>query len=110
MVTAVDDRKEASSFWDLIAQKISASPSSIEIARQNIIRWLAQGQSAPYRLIEWDKLLADAQRDEKGKQVLMRALLRDDEGSQRLRDFHPFAGILSREERRRTKELCGYRH
>jgi hypothetical protein len=29
---------------------------------------------------------------------------------QRLRDFHPFAGILSREERRQARELCGYRH
>lgn len=110
MVAAVDDSKEASSFWDLIAQKISASPSSIEIAWQNIIRWLAQGQSAPHRLVEWDKLLADAQRDEKGKQTLMQVLRSDDEDSQRLRDFHPFAGILTREERRRAKELCGYRH
>jgi len=28
----------------------------------------------------------------------------------RMRDFHPFAGILSREQRRQAAELCAYRH
>jgi len=32
------------------------------------------------------------------------------DGSGRLRDFHPMAGILTREERREARELCGYRH
>jgi len=108
--TLTANREELSSFWDLIAQKISASPESIGIARQNIIRWLAQGQSSPQRLAEWDTLLAAAQTDSAGLKALLQTLLSDDEHSRRLRDFHPFAGILSREERRQAKELCGYRH
>jgi hypothetical protein len=32
------------------------------------------------------------------------------DGSGRLRDFHPMVGILTREERREARELCGYRH
>jgi hypothetical protein len=28
----------------------------------------------------------------------------------RLKEFSPFAGVLTREERRQARELCGYRH
>ncbi len=110
MATLVDSREELRSFWDLIAGKVRTSPVALDIARQNIVRWLAQGQSAPHRLVEWDTLLAAAQTDEAGLTRLLHTILSNDEQSQRLRDFHPFAGILTREERRRTKELCGYRH
>lgn len=110
MAPLVADEKELCSFWDLIARKVSTSPAALEIARQNIVRWLAQGQSAPHRLMEWDHLLAAAQAGETGRKALLHILQSDDVQSQRLRDFHPFAGILTREERRRAKELCGYRH
>ncbi len=37
--------------------------------------------------------------------------LREEQSSAaRLRDFHPLAGILTREEQRRTRELCSYWH
>lgn len=110
MVALAENRVELCSFWDLIAKKVRRSPSVIQVARDNITRWLAQGQSSPQRLAEWDRLLADAQQSEAGLDTLEQTFSGEDEHSRRLRDFHPFAGILTREERRHTKELCGYRH
>ena len=57
-------------------------------------------------LRQWDALLARAEAVEFDR--LREAMLGD--ASERLRDFHPMAGILTREERRAARELCGYRH
>lgn len=101
---------EQPSLWDLLAEKLARQPELLAVARANCARWLREGHSAARRLREWDNLLADAQADEAGMSHLMAVFRGADEPACRLRDFHPFAGILSREERRRAKELCGYRH
>jgi len=59
---------------------------------------------------EWDDLPASAEQSEAGRQRLRVILAGSNEADARLRDFHPFAGILTREERRQARELCGYRH
>jgi hypothetical protein len=41
---------------------------------------------------------------------LLELLLSVGEEDTRLREFNPFPGILTREERRQARELCGYRH
>jgi len=71
---------------------------------------LEEGHSAPQRLREWDDLLASAEQSERGRQRLREIFESSSEADARLRDFHPFAGILTREERRQARELCGYRH
>ena len=63
-----------------------------------------------YPLPQWDRLLQAAQSDAEGMRQLRRVLLDPDGPGERLRDFSPFAGVLSREERRRARELCGFRH
>ncbi len=97
-------------FWEIVIEKIGQHPEVLEIARQNIIRWRQQGQSAPHRLDTWERLILSAQTSESGRQQLLSTLAGTDEENQRLRDFHPFAGVLTREERRHARELCGYRH
>ena len=101
---------QAPSYWRILADKVQADPALLQIARDNIVRWTEQGHSAPHRLNEWDRLLRAAQEDVEGMRHLLGVLLNPDATSQRLRDFSPFAGVLSREERRRTRELCGFRH
>ena len=100
----------APSYWRILADKLQADPALLQIARDNIVRWTEQGHSAPHRLNEWDRLLRAAQEDVEGMRHLISVLLHPDATSQRLRDFSPFAGVLSREERRRARELCGFRH
>ena len=100
----------ATGYWQLVADKLQRVPSLLEMARQNIIRWKSHGQCAPHRLDEWDKLLRQAQADHEGLNRLLAVLLASDEQSERMSEFNPFPGVLTREERRRARELCGYRH
>ena len=99
-----------SSFFELLADKLTRRPELLAVARGNCARWLNEGHSAPQRLREWDDLLATAERSEAGWQRLREVLAGKTEADARLREFHPFAGILTREERRQARELCGYRH
>ena len=98
------------SLYELFAEKLAAHPELLAVARENCQRWLREGHSAPARLHEWDALIAEAQAGPAGMARLQQVLAGTDESGGRLREFHPLAGILTREERRRAKELCGYRH
>ncbi len=98
------------SLWELLANKLSAQPELLAVARKNCARWLREGHSGARRLEEWDALLAGAQATEAGFARMRGVLLGDDEAGALLREFHPQAGILTREERRRARELCGYQH
>ena len=100
----------APSLWELLANKLSAHPELLAVARETCARWLREGHTGATRLREWDALLAEAQASPAGFARLHDVLLGTTEAGARLRDFHPLAGILTREERRQTKELCGYRH
>ncbi len=101
---------ESPSLYDLISAKLRTHPELIEVARQNCAAWLRDGVVTPQRLHEWDAVLAAAQRSETGLARLLEILAARTAEDERLREFHPFAGILSREERRQARELCGYRH
>lgn len=97
-------------YWQLVADKLRQDPALLSIAEQNINRWLAEGHSAPHRLLEWQELMQAARRQAEGFEKLLCVLRSEDPGCERLRDFDPFAGILTREDRRQARELCGYRH
>lgn len=96
--------------WELLADKLARRPELLAVARKNCARWLREGHSAPQRLREWDALLAAAEQSQAGRERLREVLAGANAADERLREFHPFAGILTREERRRARELCGYRH
>ena len=100
----------APSLYELLLEKLEQHPQLLAVARENCARWLCEGHSAPERLRQWDALLADAQQTERGR-ARLRAVLRGETlDLERLREFHPLAGILTREERRRARELCAFRH
>ena len=100
----------APGYWQLVADKLQRAPELLQVARDNITRWRAQGQTAPHRLDQWERLIVEAQAGEPGMRNLMDVLLGAGEEHGRLREFSPFPGVLTREERRRARELCGYRH
>ena len=98
------------SYGEILAEKLRRAPELLSLALENITRWRAQGHSAPHRLEEWEALVRQAQAGGAGLEKLMAVLTGSDERSSRLREFHPFAGVLNREERRQARELCGFRH
>ena len=93
---------------DLAADKIERDPSLLRIPLENIDRWIANGHTAPQRLEQWRQFILRAQQSPDGFQELL-TLLRDrSEATERLRDFAPFAGILTAAERRQAVSLCAY--
>jgi len=110
MHTDTEEGAVAPSLWELLADKLTVHPEMLAVARENCARWLREGHSGAARLREWDALLAGAQASAEGFARLRSVLLGATSADTRLREFHPLAGILTREERRQAKELCGYRH
>ena len=98
------------SYGELVARKLEREPALLAVPLANIARWLDEGHSAPHRLQEWKELLQEAQTSAPAMRRLLRTLRAAEPEAERLRDFNPFAGILTREERRQASELCGYRH
>src|SRR6266436_2499242 len=100
---------------ELIADKLErADPASREallrVPLENIDRWLANGHTAPQRLEQWRRIILCAQNSPKGFQDLL-VLLRDrGEATERLRDFAPFAGVLTAAERLPVIRQCVYSH
>jgi hypothetical protein len=98
---------------ELVADKLDqADPVSraalLRIPLENIDRWLANGHTAPHRLEQWRQLLLRAQASPEGFLELLRVLRDDSEPAQRLRDFAPFAGVLTLAERRQAVSECAY--
>jgi hypothetical protein len=98
---------------DLVADKLERADSPardalLQIPLDNITRWLANGHTAPHRLEQWRQILLRARQSPDGFAGLL-GLLRDhSEETRRLKDFAPFAGVLTREERRQTEPECAY--
>ena len=96
------------SLHDLVADKLERDPSLLRIPLENIDRWIARGHTAPHRLEQWRQIILRAQQSAEGLRELL-ALLRDgSEETQRLRDFAPFAGVLTTQERRQASTECAY--
>ena len=98
------------SLHDLAADKIERDPSLLRIPLENIDRWLANGHTAPHRLEQWRTILLRARQSPEGLRELL-ALMRDrSEATERLREFAPFAGVLTAKERRAVIRQCAYSH
>lgn len=97
-------------YWERLARRVEQDPACLDAVMQTLGRWLAEGHSAPHRLTQWQRLVRAARQGHEGMQALLHVMTSDDPVNVRMRDFSPFAGILTREERRKTRDLCGYRH
>ena len=100
---------------DLVADKLERAspetrPALLRIPLENIDRWIANGHTAPHRLEQWRAILLRAQQDQEGFEELL-ALVRDrSDASERLREFAPFAGVLTAAERLTVIRQCAYSH
>lgn len=94
----------------LVADKIERDPKLLEIGLENIDRWIANGATQQYRLEEWRERIDRARQSEHAMAELLGILREDSEGAELLRDFSPFAGVLTTLERRPFFEPCSYAH
>jgi hypothetical protein len=80
----------------LMADKIEADPSLLDIPLANIARWLAKGHSAVTRLEGWRRMILDAKASEAGMEKLL-FILRDQEWESVMwKGFSPFPGVLTK--------------
>ena len=96
--------------YPLIADKVEHNPSVVNTALTTLKKWEALGEAPLARLAEWRRILRDAQQGKAGLQRLLAVLRDDSEDNRRLLDFAPFAGVLTREERRKVFLKCTYDH
>ena len=93
-----------------VADKLERDLSLLHIPLENIDRWIANGHTAPHRLEQWRQIILRAQQSPEGFRELL-ALLRDrSEKTERLREFAPFAGVLTATERLTLIRQCVYSH
>ena len=84
--------------YRLIADKIEADPTLLDIPLANIARWLGNGHSAVKRLEGWRRMILDAKASREGMEKLLFILRDQDWESVMWKDFSPFPGILSSSE------------
>ncbi len=96
--------------YPLIADKIEKNPAVVKAALDTLVRWKALGAMPPARLATWQRILSDAQRGKAGLKRLLAVLRDDSESNRRLLDFGPFAGVLTKQERRKVFLKCTFDH
>ena len=85
-----------------VAEKIRANPQLIQIARDNLQRWLTEERThgqASEGLLEWERILQDFSFDQ-----ILKLICDPGEEADRLRHATPFAGILTEAERENIYE------
>jgi len=93
---------------ELAADKLELSPELLRVPLENVDRWIANGHTAPHRLETWRQIILCARESAEGFAALL-ALMRDaDPAHERLKEFAPFAGVLTAAERRGARPTCAY--
>jgi hypothetical protein len=94
---------------ELVADKLERDPALLRIPLENIDRWLDNGHTAPHRLEQWREIILRAQESEDAFETLLQLLRNtDDPATERLKEFAPFAGVLTAMERRQAVPSCAY--
>ena len=95
---------------EMVADKLERDPALLRIPLENIGRWLANGHTAPHRLEQWRAIILRAQATSEGFAELLKLLREQMPATERLREFAPFAGVLTALERRTIIRQCVYSH
>lgn len=87
----LDERSIA--LHSLVAQKVLADPTLLNVAKENLRRWQTANGSPSLALVEWEQILSGR------VDQVAQFLIERSEKAVRLRQSSPFAGILSEAER-----------
>jgi len=93
-----------------IAEVVERDPDLLDRAMETLERWETVGMAPPSYLAQWRGLLGEARRSPAGMTALLDVLRDDSPDARRLKDFAPFAGVLTREQRRTAFMSCSYDH
>lgn len=96
--------------YPLIARRLADDKSILDKALGVLDGWDAGGVGPVSRRRQWRALLISAKTGAEGLRALTELLLDPSEDARRARDFAPFAGVLSREERRTVFLSCTFDH
>jgi len=96
--------------YPLLVDRFRRDASAVDEALAVLDLWDARGIGPGQRRREWRRLLLAAKAGAEGLETLIVLLLDSGEEARRLKDFAPFAGLLSREERRKAYLQCTYDH
>ena len=96
--------------FPLIAEVVEGDPGVLDRAMETLERWEAASMAPASRLAQWRGLLCEASRSPAGMTALLDLLRDDSPDARRLKDFAPFAGVLTREQRRTAFLSCSYDH
>ncbi|NQT92201.1 MAG: hypothetical protein HQ559_05520 [Lentisphaerae bacterium] len=96
--------------YPIVVERLKRDETVLDEAISVLDAWDSRGVGPERRRREWRSLLLSAKASPRGREALLTLLLDPGEKARRLKDFAPFAGILSREERREAFLQCTYDH
>jgi len=96
--------------YPLIAERLKHDDAVLDDAMGVLDRWDVRHVGPAQRRQEWRHLLLAAKATPEGREALLNLLHDPGDAARRIKDFAPFAGILSREERRKVFLQCTYDH
>lgn len=86
-------REDRTIHWLRISTHVAAYPGDLDIALENITRWLELGRVHPAPLIEWRERIHAAQDSEKAFEDLVSFLAAPNHDSERIKSCSPFVGL-----------------
>lgn len=86
-------REDRTTRWQRIAEHLSRNPEDLEIALENIERWLSWGRVNRGPILEWRARILVAKSSEENLREFLDDLIRDDCNSNPLKSCSPFAGL-----------------
>jgi hypothetical protein len=93
----VDDhhfrREDRAVRWQRIASHIAGHPEDLAIALANCDRWLSLGRAHPAPLLEWQRLIHNAQDSPEALHDFILFLAAADYDAQPLKSCSPFVGL-----------------
>ena len=110
MISGKTERFDKLGMFRLIADKIERDPAHLQVGLDNIARWVDGGIDQQHRLRQWEEMIRAAQSSPAGMADLLAALREDSERAEHLREFSPFAGVLTTLERRPFYLECAFSH
>jgi hypothetical protein len=96
--------------YPLIVDHLRHDLTAVEEGLRVLDRWDARGFGPAPRRDQWRRLLLAAKANPQGRKALIGLLSDNSEYARGLKDYAPFAGVLSREQRRKAFLRCTYDH
>jgi hypothetical protein len=109
-LVACEDESHRMNLFPLIAEVVEGDPEVLDRAMETLERWERAGMAPASYLAQWRGLLGEARSSPAGMTALLDVLRDDSSDARRLKDFAPFAGVLTREQRRTAFMSCRYDH